>query len=117
MARLAKSVNVVNLGTSNAAAPTILVASSTVTRVLRGFTFVNNNASSIAWNFGWGTAAIMTAANSQWFGITLPTQNTFVHNFPGFGARLNTPATDVIMAFASLANVSLTIDYDEYDLT
>lgn len=116
MAKLAKSINIVNLGTSNAAAPTILAASSTVTRVIRGFTVVNNTGAQITWNFGWGTAAIMTAANSQYFGITLAAGAVYKDFMPGQGARLNTPATDVIMAFASAANVSLVVDYDESDL-
>lgn len=116
MAMLEKSVNTVNLGTSNAAAPTILAASTNVTRWIRGFTIVNNGSAG-TWNFGFGTAAIMTAANSQWFGISIAAGATFVHFFPGRGARLNTPATDVIMAFASAANMSITVDYTEQDLT
>lgn len=114
MAYLEKSVNTVNLGTSNAAAPTILAASATVGRWIRGFTIVNNGSAG-TWNFGFGTAAIMTAANSQWFGISIAAGATFVHFFPGRGAKLS--GTDAIMAFASAANMSLTTDYTELDLT
>lgn len=117
MAMLEKSVNNVNLGTTNTTpANNILAASSTVTRWIRGITVVNNGAAT-TWNFAVGTAAILTAANSIWFGVPIAANATFVHHFPGRGLRLNTPATDVIMAFAGAANVSLVTDYTEQDLT
>lgn len=118
MAMLEKSTQVVNLGTTNTTPANNIApaASSAVSRWIRGFTIVNNGSAG-TWNLAVGTGAIMTAANSQWFGIAISAGATFVHFFPGRGLRLNTPATDVIMAFASAANMSLTVNYTEQDLT
>lgn len=117
MALLSKSTLNVNLTTTNTS-PTnrILAASSTVTRWIRGITVVNNGSAG-TWNFAVGTGATLTAANSIWFGISIAAGATFVHYFPGRGLRLNTPATDEIMAFASAANMTLEVSYDEQDLT
>lgn len=117
MAMLDKSTLTVNLGTTNTSpANNILAASSTVTRWIRGIT-VSNNGSAGTFNFAVGTGATLTAANSIWFGTPIGANSTFVHYFPGKGLRLNTPATDVIMAFASAANMTLTVHYSEQDLT
>lgn len=114
MAMLEKSTHTINLGTSNAAAPTILAASATVTRWIRGFV-ITNNGSAGTWNLGFHTAAIMTAANSEWFGISIAAGATFTHFYPGRGLRL--AGTDAIDAFASAANMSLSVNYTEQDLT
>lgn len=117
MALLDKSTLTVNLGVTNTTpANNILAASSTVTRWVRGITVVNNGGAG-SWNFAVGTAAILTAANSIWFGVPIAANATFVHYFPGRGLRLNTPASDVIMAFASGANMTLEVSYTEQDLT
>lgn len=117
MAYLEKSTRTFNLGTTNTSpANRILAASSTVTRWVRGITVVNNG-SFTNWSFSIGTGAVLTAANSLWFNIPIAAGATFIHNFPGRGARLNTPATDEIMAFAGAANVTLEIEYTELDLT
>ncbi len=115
MAQLSKSLNLVNLNQTNTT-PTnnILAASATVTRWIRGFVVVNNGSAG-SFNLGWGTAAIMTAANSEFFGIAIAAGASFPFFYPGKGARLT--GTDVIMAFASAANMSLVLTYDELDLT
>lgn len=113
MAMLEKATHTINLGTSNAAAPTLLAASATVTRWIRGFVITANAAGT--WNLGFHTAAIMTAANSDWFGISIAAGATFTHFFPGRGLRLL--STDAIDAFASVANMTLTVTYTEQDLT
>jgi len=115
MALLDKSTLTVNLGTTNTSpANNILAASSTVTRWIRGIT-VSNNGSAGTFNFAVGTGATLTAANSIWFGTPIGATSTFVHYFPGKGLRLL--GTDVIMAFASAANMALTVHYSEQDLT
>lgn len=117
MALLEKSTLTVNLGTTNTSpANNILAASSTVTRWIRGITVVNNGSAG-TFNFAVGTGATLTAANSIWFAQAIAAGATFVHYFPGRGLRLNTPATDVIMAFASAANMTLQVSYTEQDLT
>jgi hypothetical protein len=116
MAQLSKTLRTVNLGTSNAAAPTILAASSTVTRYIRSLLVVNNGTAT-TWNFAIGTAAILTAANSIWFGKAIAAGETFTYYWGGKGSRLMVPATDVVMAFAGATNVTLEFDYDEIDLT
>jgi hypothetical protein len=117
MAMLEKSTLNVNLGTTNTSpANRILAASSSVARWIRGITVVNNGGAG-SWNFGVGTGAVLTAANSIWFGIPIAAGATFVHYFPGRGLRLNTPATDEVMAFASAANMTLEVSYSEQDLT
>lgn len=116
---IAKSspVSIGNLGTTNTSpANNILAASATVVRRVRGLTVVNNGTAT-NWSFGIGTGAALTAANSIWFQKTIAAGDTFVHFFPGRGRRLMTPATDVLMAFAAQANVSISVEYDEDDLT
>ena len=121
MALLSKSVATVNLGTTNTTpANRLLAASATVGRWLRGVTVRNNSGGTLTWNFAWGTGAILTAANSAWFGASIsPTStaiaNGFVYQWPGRGVRLAT--TDEVMGFASGANVSMEFTYDELDLT
>jgi hypothetical protein len=119
MAILSKSTPTAlgSIGTVNTTpANTLLAASSTVTRWVRGITVVNGGTAT-TWNFGIGTAAILTAANSIWFGKTIAAGETFVHYFPGRGRRLMTPATDALIGFAGQANVSVSVEYDELDLT
>lgn len=117
MALLDKSTLSVNLGTTNTTpANNILAASSTVTRWIKGIV-VSNNGAAGSWNFAVGTAAILTAANSIFFGEPIAANGVFgPFYFPGRGLRLNTPATDVIMAFASAANMTLVVIYQEQDL-
>lgn len=113
MAVLGKSTPVVNLGTTNTSpANNILAASSTVTRYVRSILVVNNGTAT-TWNFGIGTGAALTAANSIWFGKAIAAGETFTYYWGGKGRKLNTPATDVIMAFAGQANVTLEVNYDE----
>lgn len=115
MAILEKSTLTVNLGIVNTTpANRILAASATVTRWIRGITIVNNNSAG-SWNFAVAGGVILTAANSIWFGVPIAANATFVFYFPGAGLRLAT--TDEIMAFASLANMSLEVSYRELDLT
>lgn len=103
-----------NLGTTNTTpANNLLAASSAVNRWVRGITVTNVSGGALTWNFGIGTAAIMTAANSLFFGKQLDAGAVFTHQFPGKGRRLMTPATDVIMGFASGAGIVLDISYDE----
>lgn len=122
MAMLEKSQTTLNLGTTNTSPANNLTAgplgtaSATVTRWIRGFT-ITNNGSAGTWNLAIGTGAVLTAANSLWFGTSIAAGATFVHFFPGRGVRLNVPASDILMGFASSANMSLTINYTEQDLT
>lgn len=120
MALLAKSTPVAlgNLTTTNTSPTNNLApaASSTVTRWVRGILIVNNGTAT-TWNFGIGTGAALTAANSIWFGIPIAAGATFAYYWPGKGRRLMTPATDVLMAFAGAANVTIDVTYDELDLT
>lgn len=118
MANLDKSTLTVSMTTTNTSpGNNVLAASSTVTRWIRGIT-VSNNGSAGTFNFGVGAAAALAAGtNAIWFGCPIGANSTFVHYFPGKGLRLNTPATDVIMAFASAANMALTVHYSEQDLT
>jgi hypothetical protein len=112
MAMLEKSVQSYPLATANPT--TLLAASSTVTRWIRGITIVNNGSAG-TWNFGATTTATLTAANAIWFGISIAAGATFVHFFPGRGLRLG--GTDIIAGFASATNMSLSVHYTEQDLT
>lgn len=112
MAMLEKSINTFNLATANPT--TLLAASATVTRWIRGITLVNNGAAG-TWNFGATTTATLTAANAIWFGTAIGAGATFVHFFPGRGMRLG--GTDIIAGFASAANMTLEVSYTEQDLT
>lgn len=117
MSLLSKSIPVspFQLGTTNTTpANRLLAASATVGRWLRGITVVNNSAGTLTWNFAVGTGAILTAANSLWFGASLVTLGQFTYAFPGKGLRLS--GTDELMGFASGASVSLVAVYDELDI-
>lgn len=118
MASLNKTTAVVNLGTVNNGAANVLApaASASVTRYVRSILVVNNG-SATTWSFAIGTAATQTAANSIWFGKAIAAGETFTYYWGGRGRRLNTPATDVLMAFAGAANVTLEVNYAEDDLT
>lgn len=117
MAYLSKSVPTTlgNLGIVNTTpANQLLAASATVTRWVRGISITANGTSG-TWNFAVAAAAVLTAVNSIWFGQAIAAGATFTYVFPGKGLRLK--ATDDIMAFASVANMTLAVIYDELDLT
>jgi len=103
-----------DLGTTNTSpANTLLAASATLTRYMRGLKVTNSTAATVlTWNFGIGTAAVLTAANATWFTVTIQPGATFVHYWPGKGRRVD---NQTVMGFASAAGVKLELSYDESD--
>lgn len=100
------------LGTSTAV---LLAASASVTRYVRGVTFLNCTAATRTINYA--HAATATSSGPGIFGETLPanTQGYLAQrqlNFPGQGSRLDNTA---ISGFADAAGVSYEIQYDESD--
>lgn len=94
---------------------TILAGSATLTRYLRSLKVTNSTAATtLTWSFGVGAAAIMTAVNSTWFGVTLLPGATFLHYWGGRGRRVD-GATSNLLGFASAAGIKIEVQYDESD--
>lgn len=109
----AATAAVADLQTTNTTpANTLLAASATLTRYLRSIHVTNSTAGVLTWNFGMGTAAILTAVNAEHFAQSLAPGATFDRYFGGKGRRFD---NTTVMGFASAAGVKLTFVYDESD--
>jgi hypothetical protein len=112
-ARTFPTAALADLGATNTTpANTLVPASATLTRYLRSMHVTNSTAGALAWNFGIGTAAILTATNSMHFGQALAANATFDRYWGGKGHRVD---NQTIMGFASAAGVKFELNYDESD--
>lgn len=104
-----------DLGTTNTTPANTLVAlSATLTRYARGLKVTNTSGSVATWNFGIGTAAILTATNATWFAKSIQPGDTFSYYWGGKGRKF---LNQTVMGFASAAGVKLELQYDQSDTT
>lgn len=121
MAQYNRSVSVVLGNVATSTANRVLAASATASRYIRSIHAINATAGAITINVGVGAAATLTAANANVaFGLSIPANSTTPVAFFGGKGLLGAAASSVneIMAFASaVTSVTLTVVYDEVDLT